>query len=473
MAFGDSRPFARYLISETEDLPNDSRFSERMRAVRQVFNDRTYWQRLWIAQELISAAEVTLICGRRSVDLRLFTLVRFVLLPNGELAETGRPILFPTLNLEAVQSLLFATLEAASTSAQKSEGQVSLAHNIGNYRSMICSEPRDYIYALLNISTPIKIPIDYHLSTNVIYTQATTQIIQQDNSIDIIFSRPYLHQTDSSRRSDINTPSWVPRYDRSLGDGQLTTFLHYNAGGLIQDNRFTDQFATQDNDLVLLLNGYYGAKIEHASPFLAEDASSEEVWETVLALKSQLVQNSGTKFSRLWQKIRPRSRKINEKSAVRTEEKNFPFWNTLVIDLYEKTTPFGYQRMAGNKALRQQFMQDVETALSSNFAPPGRLSRRLIHSLGGKKFCSLSGGQMALVHGDTEPGDVLFIARGVSVLLIIRLMDPSFRLGKRRADDPDPEFTFVGGAYVAGVMDGEVVQEMDKMNFKDESIRLV
>ena len=70
---------------------------------------------------------------------------------------------------------------------------------------------------------------------------------------------------------------------------------------------------------------------------------------------------------------------------------------------------------------------------------------------------------MALANGDAELGDVLFIARGASVPLIISPTDPSFRLGKRRADDPDPEFKFVGGAYMAGVMDGEVVQQMDKI----------
>jgi hypothetical protein len=471
IAFGDSRPFARYLISETEVLLDDARFPERIVAVRQAFKYRTYWRRLWIAQELISAAEITLICGRRSVDLRLFTLARFIFNYCVH-TKTGSSTLLPALDLKALDSLFHATLKATSSSLNRGMGQVSLAQNINNYSPMICSEPRDYIYALLNISTPIKIPIDYQLSTNVIYTQATRQIIQQDNSIDIIFKRPYLHQTDSPRQSDIDTPSWVPRYDRSLSDGTLTTVLCCDAGGLIQDNRFPDQFANQDNDLVLLLNGYYGPKIEHASPFFTDEASGEEMWETVLALKSQLVQNSGTKLGRIWQKIRPHSRQKIE-SADRAEEKNFLFWNTLVMDLYEKAIPLYYQRMAGNRALRHQFMQDVETALSSNFAHPDKFIRRLKHSLGEKKFCSLSGGRMALVHGDAEPGDVLFIARGASVPLIIRPTYSSFRPGRRRADDPDPEFTFVGGVYMAGVMDGEVVQEMDRMNFKDQSIRLV
>jgi hypothetical protein len=474
--FGDLRPFARYLISETEGLLDDARFSERIVAVREVFNYRTYWKRLWIVQELVSAAETTLICGRRSVDLGLFKIMDLVLRNGlvGVHAETGRSLLLPALDPESIESFLGATLEAIAFNFRWSQGRVSLAENIEDCSYMLCSEPRDYIYALLNISTPIQIPIDYQLSTNVIYTQATRQIIQQDSSIDIIFKRPQPHQPDRSRQSDIDTPSWVPRYDADLSDGNLTRiWLRYNAGGLILDNRLMDQSATWDNDLVLQLNGYYGSKIAHASPFLTDEVSREEFWETVLALNSQFIQNSGTKVGRIWQKIRPHLRKI-KKGADRAKEKNFPFWNTLVMDLYESPSkPYYYKRMDGNKELHEQFMQYIETALSSNSAPPKRLLQLLCYSLRGKKLCLLANGQLALVHGDTEPGDVLFIARGASAPLIIRPTDPSFRLGKRRADDPDPEFTFVGGAYLYGVMDGEVVQKMDRMNFKDESIRLV
>jgi hypothetical protein len=469
IAFRDSRPFARYLISETEGFLEDARFLERIIAVCQVFRHRTYWKRLWIAQELISAAEITIMCGRRSVDLRLFILADFVLV-DGVHAETGSPLLLPALDHETAELLLLATLNAIKFNSRRRHGQVSLVESIGMHSSMICSEPRDYIYALLNISTPINIPINYQLSTNVIFTQATRQIIQQENSIDIIFKCSYL-ETDCSQRSEIDMPSWVPRYDTPLTDGELTSIPRCNAGGLIQDNRFTRQLATQDNDFVLHLNGYYGSKVEQASPFFTDEARDEEMWETILALKTQLAQNSASKFGRIWRMIRPHSSQRTELAGM-AEEKNFTFWETLVMNMYSKNRPF-YQCMSGDRALRKQFMQDIETALISNSAPPERLIRRLQITLHRKKLCLLSGGRMASVHGDAKIGDILFIARGASVPLIIRPIDPSFKLGKRRADDPDPEFTFVGGAYMAGVMNGEVVQEMDKMNFKDESIRLV
>jgi len=172
-------------------------------------------------------------------------------------AETGSSIVLPALDPEAVESLVSATLEATNFSRRRGQGKVSLAKNILNYSSMICSESRDYIYALLNLSTPINIPIDYQLSTSAIFAQATRQILQQDNSINIIFNLPYLHQIDRSQRPNIDTPSWVPRYGAFLSDGMLTRFLYFNAGGLIQEKRFMDQFDTQDNDLVLQLNGYY------------------------------------------------------------------------------------------------------------------------------------------------------------------------------------------------------------------------
>jgi hypothetical protein len=91
----------------------------------------------------------------------------------------------------------------------------------------------------------------------------------------------------------------------------------------------------------------------------------------------------------------------------------------------------------------------------------------------GKKFCLLSGGLMVLVYGDTSPGDILFIARGASVPLVIRPTSPHSRLGGFiRGRSIIEEFAFVGGAYIYGAMDGQLIPEIDRMG-GEQSIRLI
>jgi hypothetical protein len=107
-----------------------------MESVGQVFEDRFYWRRLWIVQELLSATEVTVVCGQRSVDFRLLALAYAVLFLGLD-TQSGSSILLPPLDKTAVDMFRRVIAKLISTNFQKTKGKGSLAQAIATYSAHI------------------------------------------------------------------------------------------------------------------------------------------------------------------------------------------------------------------------------------------------------------------------------------------------------------------------------------------------
>jgi hypothetical protein len=68
---------AAYMLSDQQKLSKYHGWRERIKALGGVFIGRSYWSRLWVVQELISATKSVLLCGKRQVD---YTMVHCILL---------------------------------------------------------------------------------------------------------------------------------------------------------------------------------------------------------------------------------------------------------------------------------------------------------------------------------------------------------------------------------------------------------
>lgn len=82
--------------------------------------------------------------------------------------------------------------------------------------------------------------------------------------------------------------------------------------------------------------------------------------------------------------------------------------------------------------------------------------------------------KLAHACGDVEAGDFMFVALGATIPFIIRPMsnDESFNDAKKSLDI-STFYKFVGGAYVHGIMDGELSRIMDDAQFAPETIYLI
>jgi len=81
---------------------------------------------------------------------------------------------------------------------------------------------------------------------------------------------------------------------------------------------------------------------------------------------------------------------------------------------------------------------------------------------------------MVMVHGDVEVGDHVFVARGATNPFILRPFanDDTFSELQNRLGT-STFYEFMGGSYVHGIMDGEVLAYMDKLGVHEETIYLI
>ncbi|KAK3949298.1 heterokaryon incompatibility protein-domain-containing protein [Pseudoneurospora amorphoporcata] len=121
--------------------------------------DRPYWKRVWIIQELFLAKEFVVMCGSRSITEHQLNLCLGAILPGGSLSNSR--------HIEARQLSRHEFFRSLGRSAAqqhiRAKGRQVLSRNKTlRYWLYICatckfraSDPRDYIYALLSVSSEI------------------------------------------------------------------------------------------------------------------------------------------------------------------------------------------------------------------------------------------------------------------------------------------------------------------------------
>jgi hypothetical protein len=79
-----------------------------------------------------------------------------------------------------------------------------------------------------------------------------------------------------------------------------------------------------------------------------------------------------------------------------------------------------------------------------------------------------------LVFGDPKIGDHIFFARGATNPLVLRpVVDDQGFSEVKETHRISTLYKFIGGSYVHGIMDGEVLDMIDGMTVREESVCLV
>ncbi|KAK1778457.1 heterokaryon incompatibility protein-domain-containing protein [Copromyces sp. CBS 386.78] len=121
--------------------------------------DRPYWKRVWIIQELFLAKEFIVMCGSRSITEHQLNLCLDAILSGGFLSDSRRVEVRQLSRHEFFHSL---RQSAAQQQIRAKRGQVLAMNRTLRHWLYICarckfraSDPRDYIYALLSVSSEI------------------------------------------------------------------------------------------------------------------------------------------------------------------------------------------------------------------------------------------------------------------------------------------------------------------------------
>jgi hypothetical protein len=235
--------YSDYLYFEEEEqrwishhLTSDARYVKAvaMYHALSAFIQRRYWGRRWVVQELIRGKNWRCYWGscqwKFQSDLWFWLWENFShptfrniqkCLPLRSEADTQRiPANFAR---EDFDTLLF---NDGMTRQMRSMADIRFAKSwtrtpwnwaMYSWKDTQCSDPKDRLYALSGICSPV-IEVDYKLSIAEVYTKFATMLLQEGQSNDIFDN---LRNSSTDERNSVQLPSWVPDL---RSDFNLTAF---------------------------------------------------------------------------------------------------------------------------------------------------------------------------------------------------------------------------------------------------------
>ncbi|PVI01611.1 hypothetical protein DM02DRAFT_613548 [Periconia macrospinosa] len=177
---------------------------------------RRWFHRVWVLQEVGLSRKTTVLCGEQSLDWAFFSV--------DLLRDAG-------LRRETYGGITPGVLLLESDLYKGSPGMVDLLHAARNAK---CKDPRDNVYAILNLVSEEKrlnIQPDYTKSVDWLFTQVAVQSMLHDRSLNILshvrgkksIGVPATELLVQEKTSLDDLPSWVPNWtlqihEQPLGD---------------------------------------------------------------------------------------------------------------------------------------------------------------------------------------------------------------------------------------------------------------
>jgi hypothetical protein len=435
---------------------------EEWQALRDLFQNRNWWSRMWIVQEITYPHLARLLCGNRSIT---WDSLHNMFTANAKFSK----VVQEDLEL-ADMTKLARSLCTLRNHTQINELHAGYTRNGTSLRTLVLAnsgrdstDPRDMIYALLGLaSCPESITVDYSKSVHQVYVEATKAMIA-DVSNPGWTSKPSLNIICSAYRSyrpsSFDLPSWVPDFSKKkdfMGPFQKESLefeykgewvLGYNAMG--KREHLKDPPVIDKND-ILSISGVIVDTISHVNPPLS--GKKGDHWNHTL-----------------WE---PEDLDTSIYSATK-EPATSAFWRTLLGDEGD---------IIGRRILPHEMWLFEDQYLwwsgrdrqpsPMHFRDPKGLSDRwsfvfdnLHDKLYGYTFATSNSGYFGLVPSVAKLGDIICIGRGLSVPVIIREV--------QKEPCESALYTLVGPSYIHGIMDGELVPAIEAGTLHEQLIKVV
>lgn len=422
------------------------------RALTEVLS-RSYWDRMWMFQEIVLAGRVIVHCGSYEVPWAYFKwledLSGYTELWSG--AQIGRRWL-----LELRRALLRISLFAIP----REEAQ-DITAVITQTRNLHCQDPRDKLYALVGVCEPLrrKLKVDYTAPARDVYTSFAKRQIEAGGELCTILTAGLHNPADGE---DLELPSWVPDLrgtstvdTRYMGGAYLEHFNADNNGA--HDPFFT--FSEQSGHSILQLEALLLETTLEVAQFETDDEEKRSTLLSTFCLK----EGGGFSVAKLRQFF---SVAISESSAFfgHKADSDGPLkerLQRLILGFFRDL-----QRLHGSLPVFKEFLQSVNIdgleplrCQSQSFEEHSNgsvglrneleyLQRTLLHQESrDSTMFNTSSGNIGICPRITQRGDVVAVVRGCRVPVLLREQGKYFRL--------------VGPAYVSGIMQGEALSQPD------------
>jgi Heterokaryon incompatibility protein (HET) len=403
---------------------------------------RPWWTRIWVYQEATAPAkrESTLCCGKNYTSFdALIVFCRMVRQLGSTKFNTD------TVFLMDIYSQLRYEFNTSGTS-----DYLRLEDLLPNLRNFASTNPRDKLYALIPISLDggKLLDVDYSLSVEEVYVDATANIIEKHGNLAILG-----HCTDN-RNSILDLPSWVPDWTCD------SAAMHFFKRGRASHWNGKDIFPLLKN---APLGRLYSASHHSKSNFRVDRATRRLICQGVLfddvasvgpdSEESDTLVLTANKWME-WLSQIGFDVSAKQSSYLGTISGEEAFLRTLVADCYRIGVDVGVRLQRDMSDALLNSMKEIffgkgerVSRIGINGLHPAVLQRRLILT---------KTGYLGVTSNHVEPGDLVTILEGGELPFVLRKITNHFVL--------------IGEAYIHGIMDGEAINigtmEMKRSQFE-------
>lgn len=360
------------------------------------FYSRSWFERLWVWQEVLLATDVLVLCGSR--------LITWIAVQTGVMCLGLKPGFG-----KAPDAAFNMARSPISTS-------LSLGVLLDVTKDASCLDPRDRIFALLSLldqDMQSRIVPDYKKSTREVYKEVMLQLFEVNHQ-----ESPRLLSMVEVRNEIPESPSWVPRLDLP----RLTSPFRYSYSAL--ETLFLIKVLSLST---IEVTGVFVAQISRVEPInIGEDAAGPEIIEELKYLKDCIMPGQ------------PQDQDL------------YPFIETLTAnDVAERT----YPSIAGRPSINDfpnflEFVfEDDSNTRRRHYSPSVRRVLSTIREYGsGRALCTMADGRLCLSPMGTRSGDIVIVMLGCDSPLVLRPTTPD-----------NLQYCVVGETFCHGVMDGEAL----------------
>jgi Heterokaryon incompatibility protein (HET) len=421
-----------------------------MRALFETF-DRPWFHRLWTIQEMVLARQFIFMCGTKTLTEAEVNLC---------VAEESRSLGLPPI-------LNWDRYKAWKSLHESDLGRLSAALRL--YGGRLCQDPRDKIYGLLAITNLIfrgQIVVDYRYTIGQVYQMAATTFILEEGDLGSTFWGPrfYTSELASEDKERRILPSWIPDFSRYAFDLQLEVLDggHYGidldryfepgGGGLVEDAIY--HTFHKGNQSVLDLTGVVFSEVSTLGATI--DIGSENWQEIVRQWEPRNLLNQGRdSLDAYWRTLLSDCSYLGENTRLSETDidalrPSFLTWRSFSIedDRLEK----GREPRGGI----HDAVPDSDTNPFRNIFST-QLKRRIV----GRVFSQLKNRCFAMVPAGSAEGDCIAMVHGSRLPIVVRQVNQELT-AKIQAMNGKIGWQLIGTAYVHGIMDGEVWEDVGK-----------
>ncbi|KAI0136500.1 heterokaryon incompatibility protein-domain-containing protein [Xylariales sp. AK1849] len=385
---------ARNLGAFQSRFINDERIRKMDFGASMELLDRSWFERIWVIQEVAMARKVTVNIGGTRLPWDLFS---------------------------AIISTMRAWLVDVLIQPSSGPKAVAIMEDLGSQ----ARGPREELYSLLGLLEETRlvkddegVVVNYALDSATIFKNFAVDYMQRHTSLDILY-----HCVHSELQATLTLPSWVPDWTRP---GQIEPFRIRELQARAGSDR-SPVFTSDENGKVLRVKGSVVDKIAVVEDFRVipsdgevDSLATEALWRTFMCDR--------TRYN---ERLTPAAGKGFEIFVASIQARRTP--NAEIRERAQREKESGK-----NEAEVQEATKEDETAYGEFIGGHSKwtMNRRFFKSVGGRFGWAVDG---------CEPGDNVVVLFGGDYPLVMRPEDADYH-------------TIVGDCYLHGVMNGESLE---------------